>query len=92
LGSVSGTAPGTTLPGGLILPLNWDVFTDVVFILLNTPVFHCFYGTLDAAGSAEAQVTSGPIPGFAGTILYFAYCLNSPFDFVSNPVEIEIVP
>jgi hypothetical protein len=28
----------------------------------------------------------------AGADLYFAYALNGPWDFVSNPVKIEIVP
>ncbi|MHC4943210.1 MAG: DUF7948 domain-containing protein [Planctomycetota bacterium] len=93
LGSVSGTVPGTALPGGLVnLPLNLDVFTDVVLLLLNTQVFADFYGSLDAAGSAMAHLNAGPVPGYAGTQIYFAFCLNKPFDFVSNPVTIEIVP
>jgi hypothetical protein len=93
LGSVSGTEPGFALPGGMAtLPLNWDAFTDVVLLLLNTPVFSDFLGVLDGNAQAAAQLYSGQLPpGYVGTILYFAYCLNGPFDFASNPVEIEIV-
>ncbi|MHC4946269.1 MAG: hypothetical protein ACYTG7_24920, partial [Planctomycetota bacterium] len=54
LGTVSGTDPGTPLPGGLAtLPLNWDPFTDVVLLLLNSPVFLNFLGSLDANGQAS---------------------------------------
>jgi hypothetical protein len=94
LGSVSGTSPGTPLPGGFItLPLNWDVFTDVVLLFLNTPVFTDFLGKLDGKGEATAQINAPPLPpGSAGLVLYFAFCLNNPFDFASNPLEIDIVP
>jgi len=94
LGSVTGAQPGFPLPGGAAtLCLEWDVFTDIVLLLLNTPVFHNFLGSLDSSGQAAAQLNTGPLdPSFAGTNLYFAYCLNAPFDFASNPREIEIVP
>jgi len=94
LGSVTGTSPGFPLPGGLVLPLNWDIFTGMVFKLANTPAFEDFYGTLDGSGQATAQLDSfGPLPpGGLGVKLYFAYLQYSPFDFVSNPVAIEIVP
>ena len=94
LGSVSGTAPGTPLPGGkATLPLNWDVFTSTTFSLINTPVFDRFMGALDSAGSAIAKLdTLGPIPGAAGITLYFAYALNNPWDFTSNAVNVEITP
>ncbi|MHC4944459.1 MAG: hypothetical protein ACYTG7_15695 [Planctomycetota bacterium] len=96
LGSMSGTYPGTPLPGGLVtLPLNWDAFTDTVISLINTPVFESFMGFLtwgSSSGWAELD-TQGPLPpGYVGTKVYFAYCLYNPFDFVSNAVEIEIVP
>jgi len=76
LGSVTGTVPGTALPGGLaVLPLNWDLFTDTVLYLLNTPIFSGFLGVLDGAGSAAAQLNPGPLPPeYEGVILRFAYC------------------
>lgn len=94
LGSISGTEPGTALPGGLVtLPLNWDIFTDAVWVLVNTPTFANFLGTLDADGKASAELNAPPLrPDEIGTIMHFAYCLGHPFDYVSNPVEIEIVP
>jgi hypothetical protein len=94
LGSVSGTDPGISLPGGFAtMPLNWDAFTDVVLLLINTSVFSNFLGTLDSsAGSATAQLNAPPVPGYAGIAMQYAFCLGDPFDFVSNPVEIDIVP
>jgi hypothetical protein len=93
LGSVSGTDPGTPLPGGqATLPLNWDLFTNITVLYTNTPVFKDFMGTLDQGGKAGAQLNIGPVPGFVGTIMYFAYALNQPLDFASNPVKVTIVP
>jgi streptogramin lyase len=95
LGSVSGISPGFPLPGGQVtLPLNWDGFTDIVISLANSQFLVDFIGLLDGSGSAAAQLnTFGPIPPTAvGATLYFAYLLPDPFDFVSNPVGIEIVP
>jgi hypothetical protein len=48
-------------------------------------------GQLDSQGSATAQLNLPPVPGFAGVTMYFAYALNGPWDFVSNPVPITIV-
>ena len=94
LGSITGTDPGTPLPGGKVtLPLNFDIFTNMVINLANTPPFSNFIGKLDSSGSANAVFnTFGPIPGAAGITMNFAFALNSPWDFASNPVEIEIVP
>lgn len=91
LGTTSGTLPGFALPGGKNMPINWDVFTDINLALLNTPVFMDFYGTLSASGTATAQLNAPPVPGYAGITLHYAFCLNKPFDYVSNPVMIEIV-
>lgn len=93
LGSISGTVPGTPLPGGMAtLPLNWDLFMTTVALMINTPPFHDFMGTLDGSGMGSAQLNLGPVPGAAGIIMHFAYALNRPWDFASNPVAVEIVP
>lgn len=95
LGSASGTTPGYSLPGGhATLPLNWDVITDLVVLLLNTTVFANFQSTLDAQGQSTAQVNiPDPLPSSAGgAVIHFAYALNAPWNFVSNPVGIEILP
>ncbi|MHC4942075.1 MAG: FG-GAP repeat domain-containing protein [Planctomycetota bacterium] len=94
LGTVSGTSPGYPLPGGMVtLPLNWDAFTGVVLALLNTSIFSNFLSTLDASGESSAQINSGPLPpGYVGVVMHYAYALNNPFNFVSNPLSVEIVP
>jgi hypothetical protein len=93
LGTMSGTEPGIPLPGGLAtLPLNWDLFTNMVMNNINGPFFQDFMGTLDGNGEATAIFTMGAVPGAAGIILHFAYCMDKPWDFASNAVPIEIVP
>jgi hypothetical protein len=94
LGSVTGTTPGTPLPGGQVtLPLNWDPFTNLVMQLANSPVFQNFMGKLDASGEAAATMTVPPLdPATVGMVMYYAYCLNAPFNYVSNPAAIEIAP
>jgi hypothetical protein len=94
LASVTGTAPGYLLPGGVeTLPLVWDPFTDVVMILLNTSIFSSFLGSLDADGNAAAQINAPALdPVHIGVTMYYAFCLNGPFNFASNPVTVEVVP
>ena len=75
------------------MPLNWDWFTDLVLLFINTSIFENFLGKLLSDGTGEAIFNCPDLPPAAiGLKLYFAYCCNKPFDFVSNPVEIEIVP
>ncbi|MFH1998551.1 MAG: hypothetical protein ABIK28_02670 [Planctomycetota bacterium] len=94
LGSMSGTAPGFTLPGGKVMPLNWDLFTDLVLGFLNTVVCPNFYGILDSAGAASATLdTWGPIdPVVVGERAHFAFVLNNPFDFTSNAIAVDFIP
>lgn len=94
VGSASGISPGWAMPGGLVtLPVNPDFFTDLTLAYLNTALFNNFLGNADSMGQATAQLnTGGPLPSVAvGTVLYFAYTMNNPFDIVSNPMMIEIV-
>jgi hypothetical protein len=60
--------------------------------MINTPFFTNFQGKLDEQGKGSTQLNLPPVPGTVGVIMYFAYALNNPWDFVSNPVGIEIVP
>ena len=95
MGSISGTEPGFPLPGGLVtLPLNWDAVSNLVLMNMNRPCFLNFLGFLDGSGNGTAELNSnGPIdPVFVGTVMHFAFGLYNPFDFVSNPVAIEITP
>ena len=46
-GTLSGTSPGTPLPGGLVtLPINWDWFTDLMIYLGGAGFWYPF-GVLD---------------------------------------------
>jgi hypothetical protein len=93
LGSITGTQPGTTLPGGVaVLPLNWDLFTNTVIAMLNGPVFSEFLGQLSVEGTAEAILNLPPVSGATGLTMHFAYALNGPWDFASNAVGIDLVP
>ncbi|MHC4945293.1 MAG: hypothetical protein ACYTG7_19935, partial [Planctomycetota bacterium] len=94
VGGTSGTAPGFPLPGGYeMLRVNWDWFSDLEMTLLTTPIFLDFMGMLDAQGQSSAQLNVPPLPtGSAGLKMHYAYCCNNPFDFVSNPVEVLVVP
>ncbi len=94
LGGVTGTHPGLPLSGGLVLPINWDLFTGLTFKLANTPAFDQFQGSLDGLGQSWATMdTLGPLPPTAvGVKMYFAYLQYGPFNFVSNPVTIIVTP
>lgn len=91
LGSVTGTEPGITLPGGKVLPVNWDIFTDIIFSLYNSPLFVDFYGQLDVNGQDKAIFNCIPLPAY-GFSFHFAYAVIKPYDFVSNPVEVVVTP
>jgi hypothetical protein len=89
LGTLSGTEPGTVLPGNLVtLPLNLDAFTDAVLLLLNTSVFTDFYGTLDGSGRAVAQINSPAYHNFTDLTMNYAFTMNYPFDYASNAITI----
>jgi hypothetical protein len=92
-GSISGHEPGTPLPGGQTkLPLKWDIFTNVVINLANSPIFSNFLGTLGPDGKATATLNLPAVPGLAGITMSFAYALNKPWDFASNAADILITP
>ena len=96
LGSVTGTSPGLPLPGGqVVLPLNWDIFSDIIMMGLGSPIFQNFLGNLDGQGQATATLMAiGPFdPALVGAELFFAYPLSFPpsWNFASNPVVITMV-
>jgi hypothetical protein len=97
VGGVTGTTPGTLLPGGLAtIPINRDWFTNYILANLTNPVFGGFYGWLDGAGNGTAVFnTFGPLPAglfLVGSTIDFAYTLMAPFDKVSNAVTITVIP
>jgi|GEM_PF-4692656 len=95
LGSMSGTSPGILLPGGNSLLLNKDIIFDYILKNYYKANFIGFRGITGPTGEACALFdTKGKIPNplQAGSTLYFAFTTEFPYDFQSNPVEIEIVP
>jgi hypothetical protein len=95
LGSLSGTSPGTPLPGGeVILPLNRDLFFRAMLGAVNHSVFTGFAGRLNPVGRAKAalQVPAGLLAPLAGGKLFFAYALSGPWNYASEPVLIYILP
>lgn len=92
-GSVTGTSPGVPLPGGMaILPLNWDIFTNMVISYANLPIFSNFMGQLNSSGRAFASLNLGPVSGATGLVMDFAYALANPWDVASNTFSVEITP
>lgn len=83
LSGMTGTSPGTTLPGGEVLPINFDVWTYFVLSYMNSlSIFTGFTGTLDAAGEATAMFdTTGytPIdPRLLGETMQFSAAIKDP--------------
>ncbi|MHC4943914.1 MAG: C1 family peptidase [Planctomycetota bacterium] len=96
MSSLSGTEPGYALPGGKIVPINWDFLTDLLMSLIGTPVCVNFYSTINAQGNAEAKLnTLGPLdPIVIGETMHMAFILGLPpaWDFASNPVAVTFEP
>jgi len=92
LGSVSGTSPGIPLPKGVVLPVNWDIFTGLVIDNLFSTLFMNFLGVLDGSGKASAAFNMPPVSGIVGLKFYYAFALAKPWNYASNPVEIEVTP
>jgi|GEM_PF-1019862 len=92
--TMSGTTPGTLLPGGLAtIPINRDWLTDFVLGHLGHNYFTNFHGNLDNDGLAAAQLNTGTLqPSWVGSTLHFAYATANPWDFASNAVAATIVP
>lgn len=95
--SGSGTTPGVALAGGLHLPLNPDVWTEVTLAFANTPLFPGFRGNLSATGTATARMdTLGPFdPFLVGTELDFvAVAMDGGFvpTHVTSPTRVSLVP
>ncbi|MCC6670777.1 MAG: hypothetical protein IT458_06945 [Planctomycetes bacterium] len=89
----SGSAPGTQLPGGPLLPLNYDACTSSCLTMLNGPIFANFFGTLDASGNGQAFFNLPPVIGPAWTT-HFAAALYDPgsarFTAVTNAVVLQL--
>ena len=87
----TGTSPGSALPGGAVLPLNFDALSLTALNPALSSIFSGFAGTLDADGEGTAQFVMPSIPASAGLSLSFAYAL-SPWDFASTSVQVTLTP
>jgi len=94
LGSMSGSLPGTPLPKGLVLPINWDVFTSGMIPFINSPIFDHFIGNLNSLGQGKAKLSApGALPpGLVGAKMTFAFACNKPWNYASNAVTIYVIP
>jgi len=94
LGCITGSKPGIPLPGGqTIMPVNWDIFTNYIMKYINKPIFSNFMGLTDPSGKSLAVFDpQGALTGLVGITMTFAYALNNPWNFASNPVSAHIVP
>jgi hypothetical protein len=95
-GSVTGTTPGIDFGGGVLLPLNFDVYFNLTLNKKGLGAFGNFIGTLDANGSASASLTLPALmdPSLVGVKLYHAYLAGSVLgipEFASNAVSVELV-
>ncbi len=91
---LKGSDPGKTMPGGMVLPVNWDWLASWTFNNPGASALRDFQGNLDSNGEA--------LPGFSvlgpgltphiGKSLTLAFALTDNFDFASNPMFVSIEP
>ncbi|MFT5284580.1 MAG: hypothetical protein ACI8TQ_000737 [Planctomycetota bacterium] len=96
-GSVTGTAPGIDFGGGIILPLNFDVYFNITLTTPTLGAFNSFFSALDGSGNATASLTlpAGLDPALAGVTMNHAYLaaeiLGVP-NFASESVALLLIP
>ena len=93
LGSISGTTPGIFILPGVVLPLNFDVYTQFTFSFPNSGLLSNSMGTLNGQGQATAtfNLPATGNPGLVGLTIDHAF-VNLPVNFVSEAVQVEITP
>jgi len=98
LGSLAGTAPGSMLPGGLMLPLNTDALLIGMLTQPNTPLFVDTLGTIDATGNAQSSIYIPAgllLPALIGLEMSLSHVVIDSSGFaveVSNVETVSIVP
>ncbi len=98
LGSLSGTSPGTPLPGGAILPLNTDGLLLGMLTFPNFAVFIDTFGVVDSLGRARSAITVPPnllVPALVGAEMSLCHILiDSVGDIaeISNVETVRIAP
>jgi len=96
LGSLDGPTTGLSLPGGAILPLSFDAYTQLTLEHPSATLTNA-WGQLDALGRSDVrfQVPPGLDSSFAGLVLRHAAAVLDPITGVveaSNSVSLELVP
>lgn len=96
-GSLSGWTPGLPLGGGLVMPINYDAFTDLTIALAGSVVLPGTEGTVPTGGILAPQVVVPPgiLAPFTGLTLHFAGVVASPgpnYIEVSNPIPLRLAP
>jgi hypothetical protein len=97
LGAVSGTLPGIDFGGGVVLPLNFDVYMNLTLTRPSLASFGSFRGNLDGNGHAVATFTLPALmdPALVGVAINHAYLAAAVFgvpDFASNAVPVLLFP
>jgi hypothetical protein len=92
-GSVTGTTPGITFPGGINLPLQFDPYFKLTLAHPFFGIFGGFVALLDGDGEALASLTlpPGSDPGLAGVTLFHALTVSAVFgtvDAASNAISV----
>lgn len=84
LGSVTGTDPGLPFLGGVLLPLNFDAYTNLTLTKPFSAPFTQFLSVLDANGQATAafNIPAGLDPSLAGVTIYHAFVEAQNFGVV----------
>lgn len=91
----SGTAPGTQLAPGLVLPLNFDPLTQLGLDGLNGAVFGNFLGLLNGQGLGQATFTLPPGISLPLGQTHFAALLlgnTQLFTGATNAISLVLAP
>ncbi|MCB9879378.1 MAG: aryl-sulfate sulfotransferase [Planctomycetes bacterium] len=87
LGSLTGTAPGFVMPGGLLVPLNIDILTTLMATSPNNSVFDNTNGLLDATGSVRSAVD---VPNGVLDTWMIGLEMNFAHVIISGGVAVEV--
>jgi hypothetical protein len=92
LGGVSGSSPGLNV-AFLSLPLNLDLFSEIMYPLVNTSLFQNFQGTTNASGDAVLTLDIPQLGAQSiGVVVTFAGIFMNPINATSIATTITIVP
>lgn len=97
VGSASGTFPGTQWDS-LIVPLNYDIYSEALFALYRKPPCVSFSGHLDSQGRAypEIALAGNSIKLVTGKTYYHAAIIydakKTRIDNATNAVELLVLP